>query len=113
MNMECCIARYTAAGGLGDKVGSMLAQKNIDFKLEPTRIFVKKTSAGQCCPTTEVINGDISNGLYRAADNILSDGIAVPGGETEFKAGQLIKLSPDFKIPTGGGFKANIENCIN
>jgi len=63
------------------------------------------------CVSTLTLNGMVSNLLYEAASNIISDGTVAPNADVHLHAGDRIQLENNFNVPANATFRAAIEPC--
>jgi hypothetical protein len=63
------------------------------------------------CPTALTVSGPIADGIYKADQEIVSDGAVPEGGNVSFRAGNNITLQPNFTVAAGAIFEALIEVC--
>lgn len=68
---------------------------------------------GYCsgCEPTLTLSGSVSDGIYRAAETIESDGLISSGASVTFLAGSSIRLTPGFHAAADSDFLARIEDC--
>ncbi len=67
---------------------------------------------GLCiCPTSLDVSGIISSDTYQASNNISSDGTVSAGNNVQFRAGQRVLLSNDFKVESNTNFSVEIGDC--
>ena len=59
-----------------------------------------------------VFNRQVPTGTYRAASEITSSAIVMPGNTVTYKAGESIILHPCFHATAGSNFHAVIESCV-
>jgi|GEM_PF-1211126 len=63
------------------------------------------------CQVVMYLVDTINSGIYRAGQNIISNGLILSPNVVEFKAGTEITLEPDFEVNLGVEFLAIIEEC--
>lgn len=89
-------------------------------------IWLNQTSTESCvtldfvlgdeCPVNRAfVNFEIETGLFKAVNLISASGNTEisANDDVTFEAGQMIMLDPDFQVPLGASFSADIEPCVN
>jgi len=79
---------------------------------EPNEFYVFHSTSDCPCPLVlSILDAPITDGLYRVGETIYSTGLVPPGGNVEFKAGEVILLNWGFTIQPQADFSAEIEEC--
>lgn len=71
----------------------------------------KKIKTGSDCLPDLHLSGNISSGVYSAAELLSSDGWVNPNATVEFYGGDRIQLQNDFSVPQSSTFNAKNIRC--
>lgn len=68
-------------------------------------------SVNDATPNNLFFTGNISNGIYYANQDIISNGNVPNSGDVHFKAGQCVQLNGGFSVQPNADFSAEINDC--
>lgn len=85
---------------------------NTDLATASATGTIRDDDGATSCPSTLHVSGTIASGIYKAADEVTSDGNVPMGNTVSFRAGTSITLQPNFEVNIGGELETVIETCV-